>query len=104
MQAVVDGAPTGFGGEPDSYRYDVLFTREPLQPVEVVSSIEPKEGVDTIDAGPGAVYNRRLTARASSSRISRIASMPLYQNMTLRNWNTTTKLLGMMQARRDATE
>jgi uncharacterized protein (DUF1697 family) len=25
--------------------------------------------------------------------------MPVYQNMTIRNWNTTVKLLQMMEAR-----
>ena len=99
LQNIVDSAPAGYGSETDKYRYDVLFIRDPLTPAEVVASVEPKEGVDTIDVGPGAVYNRRLIARASSSRISRIVGMPIYQNITIRNWNTTTKLLAMMQAR-----
>lgn len=99
LQAIVDSAPAGFGSEPDKYRYDVLLIRDPLTPQEVVSSVEPKEGVDMIDTGPGAVYNRRLIARATSSRISRIVGMPIYRNITIRNWNTTTKLLGMMLAR-----
>lgn len=101
LQNIVGSAPEGFGSDPKKYRYDVLFIRDPLTPAEAAGSVEPKEGVDTIDAGPGAVYNRRLIARASSSRISRIVGMPIYQHMTLRNWNTTTKLLGMMRARAD---
>ena len=38
----------------------------------------------------------RLIERASQSGLSRIASHPAYRRMTIRNWNTTTKLLAMM--------
>lgn len=99
LRSIVDSAPRGYGTEPDNYRYDVLFTREPLKPAEAVKDFNPKEGVDTLSTGPGVVYCRRLVARITSSRISRIAAMPMYQNITLRNWNTTTKLLALMNAR-----
>lgn len=101
LQAIVDSAPQGFGGDLATYRYDVLFIRDPLTAAEVLDFVHPKEGVDTLDAGPGVAYNSRLIARASSSRITRIVGTPIYKNMTLRNWNTTTKLLGLMQARQD---
>jgi uncharacterized protein (DUF1697 family) len=101
MQQTVGAAPKGYGSEPEKYRYDLLFTRDPLTPAEVINSIIPKEGVDALAPGPEVVYWTRLTSRATSSRISRIASMPIYQNMTLRNWNTTTKLLGLMKARKE---
>jgi uncharacterized protein (DUF1697 family) len=42
------------------------------------------------------LYVSRLTSRAAQSRLSRVVSMPMYQNMTIRNWNTTTTLLRKM--------
>ncbi|MGH2662699.1 MAG: hypothetical protein ACRDH8_07790 [Actinomycetota bacterium] len=42
------------------------------------------------------LYWSILTSRATQSRISRVASMPIYQSMTIRNWNTATALLRMM--------
>jgi uncharacterized protein (DUF1697 family) len=92
MRAVVDKAPKGFGQEPAKYRYDVLFLKSPLTAKQVVASVPIKEGVDRIWAGSGVVYFSRLTSRATSSRLSRVASMPIYKKMTIRNWNTTTKL------------
>ncbi len=47
-------------------------------------------------AGRRALYLSRLRSRATQSRINRIASLTIYQSMTLRNWNTTTKLLQKM--------
>jgi uncharacterized protein (DUF1697 family) len=57
-----------------------------------------KEGVDEAYAGDGALYFIRLISRASQSRLTRLISLPIYQHITIRNWNTTTRLLEMMQA------
>jgi uncharacterized protein (DUF1697 family) len=55
-----------------------------------------KEGVDVAAAGNGVLYHRRLTSRATQSRLSRVVAMPMYQRMTIRNWNTTTKLASLV--------
>jgi uncharacterized protein (DUF1697 family) len=98
MRSIVEKAPKGFGGEPTKYRYDVCFLKSPLTPKAVVASVPTKEGVDRIWAGGGVVYFSRLTSRATSSRLNRVASLPIYQQMTIRNWNTTTKLLELLDA------
>ena len=97
MEAVVRGAPAGFGSEPDAYRYDVLFLLPPLVPEDALGALTLRDGVDAAWAGKGVVYSRRLTERASQSGLSRIASHPFYQQMTIRNWNTTVKLRSMME-------
>lgn len=97
MKATVSNVPEGYGSQPDIYRCDVLFLKAPLTPQEVIESIHPREGVDWAFTGPEAVYFQRLDARATQSRLSRVVSMPIYQNMTIRNWNTTTRLLRMME-------
>jgi uncharacterized protein (DUF1697 family) len=38
-------------------------------------------------------------ARAAQSQLSKIVSLRIYPSMTIRNWNTTTKLLALMDAR-----
>lgn len=96
MRAVVEAAPPGFGGEPHHYRYDVLFLIPPLTSEEALGALSITDGVDAAWAGPRVVYHSRLIARASLSRMSRLVSHPAYQHITIRNWNTTTKLLSMM--------
>ena len=39
-----------------------------------------------------------LTSRATESRLSKFASTPAYRKVTVRNWNTTTKLLKLLEA------
>jgi uncharacterized protein (DUF1697 family) len=96
MKAIVAFAPDGFGSDPATYRYDVIFLKEPLTSVEAMKSVTTKEGVDQVFAGDGVLYFSRLISRATQSHVSRLVSMPVYQSMTIRNWNTTTKLLNLM--------
>jgi uncharacterized protein (DUF1697 family) len=98
LKGIVVHAPKGFGSDPVTYRYDVLFLKEPLTATEAMKSITAKEGVDQAVAGKGALYFTRLISKASQSHLTRIITLPVYQNMTIRNWNTTTKLLGLMEA------
>jgi uncharacterized protein (DUF1697 family) len=55
-----------------------------------------KRGVDTAASGDHALYFRRLISKATASRLPRLVQMPVYKNITIRNWNTTTKLLSMV--------
>jgi len=98
MRAIVERAPEGFGAEPDTYRYDVIFLKEPLTARAAIRDVPTRPGVDEAHAGSGVLYFSRLTAKASQSRLSRIVSLPEYQLMTIRNWNTTTTLLRMLEA------
>ena len=97
LAAIVKSAPEGFGKEEKKYRYDVIFLKEPMTPKEAMESVKVREGVDTAYAGKKALYFSRLISRASQSHLTKIIGMPVYQNMTIRNWNTTTKLLALME-------
>mgnify|MGYP000462907646 CR=1 FL=1 len=96
LQEIIEQAPEGFGQQPALYRYDVVFLKEPLTPSEAIKDISTKEGVDTVHAGNHALYFSRLISKASQSRLAKIISLPVYPFMTIRNWNTVTKLLAMM--------
>jgi uncharacterized protein (DUF1697 family) len=92
MRSVVEAAPPGFGADPARYRYDVLFLKSPLTATVALRDVPLKDGVDSVAAGRGVLYHWRLTSGATQGRLSRVVAMPMYQLMTIRNWNTTTKL------------
>jgi uncharacterized protein (DUF1697 family) len=102
MRAIVHGAPKGFGSRPTVYRYDVIFLKEPLTSEHAMGSITAAPGVDRVFAGEGVLYFSRLISKATQSRLRHIVGTPAYQNMTIRNWNTTTKLLELMERARSA--
>ncbi|HEX2058967.1 MAG TPA: DUF1697 domain-containing protein [Actinomycetota bacterium] len=99
LRRIVEQAPKGFGDDPARYLYDVLFLKPPLTSTVAMKSVLTREGVDRAYAGTGVLYFARLASRAAQSRLNRIASEPIYQSMTIRNWNTTTKLLKLMDGR-----
>ena len=96
MRAIVERAPKSFGADPATYRYDVIFLKAPLTARTAMQSVLTRDGVDEAHAGTGVLYFSRLISRAAQSQLSRIVSLPVYQSMTIRNWNTTTTLLRMM--------
>lgn len=96
LQQIVDEAPRGFGKEPEKYRYDVIFLKKPLTPTKALAASEVREGVDEASAGKHAVYFKRLIAKATHSKLPKIIGKPEYKYMTIRNWNTTAKLLALM--------
>jgi uncharacterized protein (DUF1697 family) len=62
-----------------------------------MTAFSPREGVDTVWAGDGVIYSQRLSALRTRSRLNKIMVATAYKSMTIRNWNTTTKLLALMQ-------
>ncbi len=97
LQRVVDGAPRGFGAK--THLSDVIFLRKPLTVKKAIAVVETRDGVDRAWPGPGVLYFSRLASKRTASRLSRIVSRPEYQNMTIRSWSTTTKLLALMDRR-----
>jgi uncharacterized protein (DUF1697 family) len=97
MKATVDNAPRGFGRQPAIYRYDIVFLKDPLTPEEAMKSVSVRPGVDRVWAGDNVLYFSRLISKAAQSHLSRVVGTPAYQLMTVRNWNTTARLLELMQ-------
>jgi len=93
---IVRRAPKGFGSEPAKYRYDVLFLKPPLTPSAALKSVKTRAGVDQAFAGSGVLYFSRLIAKATQSQLNKIVGTPIYKNLTIRNWNTTTTLLRLL--------
>jgi uncharacterized protein (DUF1697 family) len=99
MRSIVDGVPVGFGSRPAEYRYDVFFLKEPLTAKRAIGQVPTNPAVDAAHTGIGVLYFSRPIAKATQSRLNRINSSPIYPSVTIRNWNTTTKLLSLMDER-----
>lgn len=98
VRQVVDDAPPGFGTRPDTYHSDAIFLIG-IDPDEAFAIFNPRAGVDRVWPGELLVYSQRLSAERTRSRLSVIASSPLYKSLTIRSWQTTLKLLHLMDAR-----
>ena len=97
LAATIAAAPPDHGSE--QLRSDVFFLKHPLTAETALAQLpQLRDGVDSVAPGPGAIYFSRVAAQASKTRITRLMSMPLYGQMTVRNWRTTTRLLEMLDA------
>ena len=95
LRAVVDERPSGFGDSPDTYHSDVIFLMD-ITPAKALEAFDPREGIDSVWAGRHVIYSQRLSAERTRSRLSKIAGTPQYAHFTIRNWNTTTKLVSLL--------
>jgi len=96
LQMIVDKKPKGFGDQPEKYHSDVIFLIG-ISADEAIKVFEPREGVDKVWQGDLAIYSQRLSAKRTKSRLNKIVGTPAYQSMTIRSWNTTTKLLKILE-------
>ncbi len=96
LQAVIDNKPEGFGEQPEKYHSDAIFLVD-IDSAQAMSVFNPREGVDKVWSGDGVIYSQRLSSLRTKSRLNKIMGTPVYKSMTIRNWNTTTKLLEILR-------
>ena len=96
FKKIVMQAPKEFGKDSTSYRYNVIFLMN-LSATKAMEQIDTRPGVDQVWQGDKAIYYRNSIPNASKSRLSKIAQQPIYQSITIRNWNTTTQLLKLLE-------
>jgi uncharacterized protein (DUF1697 family) len=95
LAATIAAAPANHGSA--ELRSEVFFLKHPLTAEAAYAELpELRAGVDSVALGPGAIYFSRVASQASKTRITRFMSMPVFQQMTVRNWRTTTRLLQML--------
>ena len=97
LRTVVNKKPAGFGDQPAKYHSDAIFLMG-IDAAEAIQAFSPKVGVDTVWPADGVIYSQRLSAKRTQSRLNRVMASPAYKSMTIRNWNTTTKLLELLEA------
>ncbi len=97
LKNIIEDAPEGFGAEHEIYKYDVMFVKESRNPEEIIKNLKFKEGVDRAWSDRNVIYFSRLISRTSQSYLAKITALPFYKDITIRNWNTTTKLLSLMK-------
>lgn len=96
LKAVIDNKPKGFGEQPEVYHSDAIFLID-YDTTDAMKVFDPREGVDKVWQGNGVIYSQRLSAERTKSRLGKIIGTKPYESMTIRNWNTTTKLLALLE-------
>ena len=98
LKRVISEAPSGFGEDPENYKYDVLYLKQPLTSSEAMPDIPVRENVDIAWEGPGVIYYRRSADHLTKSMLNKLPSKPVYKQMTIRNWRTTNKVFDIAKS------
>jgi len=81
----------------DDWRYYVVFLRHSVDSESVVEQLTPKAGIEEVVYCPGTLLWRARIADLTRSGVQRIATLPLYKEITIRNLNTTRKVAALME-------
>lgn len=74
----------------------IAFLSDFLSEKDAVKEITLREGVDTLETGPGVLYMTSVINELTKSNFNKLASKKIYQEMTIRNYNTSQKILELM--------
>lgn len=96
IAAVVGAMPMEWTND-SSMKCDVVFLRPDVDSPEIIDQLGPRPGIEDALYVPGAVIWRIDRKDAARNRLIRIVGTPLYSRVTVRNCNTTRKLLELIR-------
>lgn len=94
-QRIIDEAPQWWGQD-DAWKHNLLVLIPPYTIQEVVAAIGVlKPDIETMEPGDGVLYQSMSKALFGRTTTGKLAASPIYKRMTVRNYNTATKLLSL---------
>lgn len=96
MQAVVDGIPASWKKENDLRMY-VCFIFPTMTVKEAANEVPVKIGVDVVDVGERVLYMSTKMEGITKSGLSKMIGTKMYKEMTMRNFNTTKRIVELMK-------
>ena len=79
------------------WKYNVVFLRHTLDPNVIVKQLDLKADIERVVCCPGTLLWSARTSTIGRTTMIKLSSRAVYQDMTVRNVNTTKKILALMQ-------
>ncbi len=96
-QSIIDKAPNNWGRD-KTWKHNLLALIKPYAMQQVMSDIgELKPDIEMLVPGEGVIYQSISFKMFGRSTSGKLAGKPVYKQMTIRNYNTATKLLPLLQ-------
>ena len=95
--AIIKNVPAGWG-EKEGWKYNLLFLIPPYDAGKILEDIgELKPDIEQVVVGDGVIYQALLFEKFGRTTSGKLASRPSYQQITIRNWNTSRKLQALLE-------
>ncbi|MDD5127090.1 MAG: DUF1697 domain-containing protein [Dehalococcoidales bacterium] len=95
LKEIAAEVPTDWEKYSDLQCY-VAFLGGTVSAQHISREIELKDGIDYIKAGNGVLYMSTLLSGLTKSKFTKLITIKAYNEITIRNYNTTCKLLSLL--------
>lgn len=95
MEAIMANIPKSWS-DPTDKRCNVIYLSHTLDKPSLLNEFSPKPNIEELHYFPGVLLWSAKLTDLTKSRMIKVSSSPLYQDMTIRGLNTTRKLCDML--------
>jgi uncharacterized protein (DUF1697 family) len=95
MAKLVKNLPASWDGD-STWRYNVIFLRHTIDSKEILAELPANTDIEEIVYRPGTLLWSAQVSSITKTNMAKLSSRRIFQDMTVRNLNTTRKLLELM--------
>jgi uncharacterized protein (DUF1697 family) len=96
MADLVKSLPETWDGD-GRWKYNVIFLRHSIDSESILGGLKPRGDIEQIVYRPGTLLWSARISELSRTSLHKLPSQKLFQEMTVRNTNTTRKLYELMK-------
>lgn len=101
MAQLVNTLPRSWNGDSE-VRYNVIFLRHSIDSEEVLGHLNPNPDLEEVVYRPGTLLWSAPVQHITRTTMVKLSSKKIFQDMTVRNLNTTKKLHALMSKMADS--
>jgi uncharacterized protein (DUF1697 family) len=96
MAKLVESLPATWTGD-SQYRYNVMFLRHTIDSEKILDDMPIKPETEELQYRPGTLLWSAQATEFNQTSLAKLSSRKIFQDMTVRNLNTTKKLYELMK-------
>lgn len=100
MANLIENLPQNWDGD-KSWKYNVIFLRHSIDSERVLDELALKPDIEQVVYYPGTLLWSARISDLNRTLMVKLSSQKLFQDMTMRNTNTTRKLYQLMKKMRE---
>ena len=96
MEKLVESLPSSWGSD-GSWRHNVIFLRHTIDSEDILADLPANSDIEEVVYRPGTLLWSAQVESITQTKMSKLSSRKMFQEMTVRNLNTTKKLYELMK-------
>jgi uncharacterized protein (DUF1697 family) len=96
IASLVEHLPKNWGDD-EGWRYNVMYLRHSIDSEDVLQLLEPKIDIEQVVYRPGTLLWSVRVSDVTRTSMNKLPGKKIFQDMTVRNLNTTRKLYELMK-------